>query len=100
MFWWGLFLSLSIFGSLSLCSVTAFVVLRRSYIRVTEDEVEYFNGWKTKRVIKRSSIVSAHIKLLGWASVIKIKCKDDLKGLVLPLAYSRTRELLHLLNQR
>ncbi|MDR3502803.1 MAG: hypothetical protein P4L79_09490 [Legionella sp.] len=96
MFWWGILLPLLMFGPFVLVFFACCVLVWRSYVRVTKDEVEYFDGWKTKLVIKRSLIVSVKVVAMG----IKIDCLNDKKGLYFPLAFSHITDLLVLLKQQ
>jgi len=73
-------------------------VLVRSRIRVTPDEVEYFDGWRKRVRISRSDILSAEVRHPG--AILVVRCVNKKDNFTVPLiAYSRAGLLVALLKR-
>jgi len=72
--------------------------VRRSYVIITKDKVEHFDGWKTKRAVARRSILS--VRILPLAMIVRVKCTGEKEDLLLPMIYSKTSLMIALLKQK
>ena len=83
---------------LGMATLFAFLVftLRRSYVRITPDVVEYYDGWRKRRCIPRSDIISADVRYPG--AILVVQCADKANNFSISLlAYSRAGLLAALL---
>ena len=68
-------------------------ILHRSYIRITPDTVEYYDGWRKRLCFPRDHVVSAELQFPG--ALLVVQCTDEENNFMIPLlAYSRAG-LLH-----
>jgi hypothetical protein len=97
------FVLLTVLPRLLFFSIAAFFgfaifILRRSYVRVTTDQVEYFDGWRKRVRISRSDILSAEVRHPG--AMLVVRCVNEKDNFTVPLiAYSRAGLLVALLKR-
>lgn len=73
-------------------------ILYRSFIRITPDEVVYFDGWRTRRRVPRNDILSAEVRHPG--AILVVHCANPKDDFTVPLiAYSRAGLLAALLRR-
>lgn len=76
----------------------AALVLSRSRVVVTQDEIEYFDGWRRRLCFPREEIVS--VKIIHPGVILVVQCSNPEHNFTVPLlAYSRAGSLVGLLQR-